>query len=83
MSSFSEKRRYLGAWTAGIRLLELSAVLKQLHQQAADTDRWMLKDIQADILPDGRVETNKGRENRKGNGSEGEGQKKSKLMARS
>lgn len=66
MSSFSMDRRYLGAWTAGNRLLELSVVLKllhqlelsvvlkQLHQQDADTDRRMLKDIQADILPDGR-----------------------------
>lgn len=57
VSSFSDKRSYLGALTAGIRLLELSMVLKQLHQQAADTDRRMLKDIQADILPDGCEET--------------------------
>lgn len=34
-------------------------VLKQLHQQAADTDRRMLKDIQADILPDGHVDETK------------------------
>lgn len=55
VSSFSMDRRYLGAWTLGNRLLELSVVLKLLHQQAADTDR-VLKDIQADILPDGREE---------------------------
>lgn len=68
VASFSMGRRYLGAWTVGNRLLELSVVLKQphqphqlelsvvlklLHQQAADTDRRMLKDIQVDALPDG------------------------------
>lgn len=99
-ASFSMDRRYLGAWTVGNRLLELSVVLKQLHQlelsvvlkrlhqQAADTDRRMLKDIQADILPDGREEPSKGRENKKketkkGNRFEGKGQKKNKHVARS
>lgn len=59
MSSSAEKRRHLGASAVGLRLLELSVVLKQLHQQAADTDRRMLKDIQADILPDGHVDKTK------------------------
>lgn len=41
--------------------------------KAADTDGRMLEDIQAAAPPDGRAETNKGRDNREGDRFEGGG----------
>lgn len=62
----------------GMRLLELSMVLKKLQQQAADTDRLMLKDIPADVLPD----KTKAEKTGKGNRFEREGKKNSKHVAK-